>query len=111
MRQADGQGGVPGGAQGVGPHVGDTRRLGRGSCGRHGGGAVHVPRGTTGDEPACDLPGRAELATSERPGARDGVPRAVVVRRLGLDQVEHALRAVCRPQGDGPTVWLAERLR
>jgi hypothetical protein len=104
-------GGIRGGTQGVRSHVGNGRGLARGSGGCGSGGIPHLARGSATDEPATDLLGDIELATSEdsRPG--DCFPRAAILWSLRLEQPQHPLGAVRRPRRDDPPVTFAQRLR
>jgi len=65
---------------------------------------------TTRDEPSLNLPGGVELPTAERPRTLDAVSRAIIVRRLGLEQRQNPFRAVGRPQRDTTPIGFAEGL-
>jgi hypothetical protein len=71
---------------------------------------VHGVCGTTGEEAPTDLPGGFELATTEGPGPRDGVPRSTVGRCLELEGIDDPLRAVSGPERKSTTVDLGQCL-
>jgi hypothetical protein len=104
-------GGIRGGTQGVGSHMGDGRGLSRGPGGRDSGGSLHVTSGAATDEAPADLLGDIELATGERSRPRDCVPGAAIPWSFRLEQPQHPLRAVRRPRRDDPPVAFAQRLR
>lgn len=60
--------------------------------------------------PPLDLACRIEVAARERTRASDGVARALVRRRLRLEQPEHPLGAVGGPGRHGPALGLAQSL-
>jgi hypothetical protein len=102
-------GGVRGGAQSVRAHVRDACGL----RGRSGGGdrcrRAHLTSGGMGDETAPGL-SDAEFATGERPCPGDGIAGAAVRRSFRLEEPQHPLRAVRRPDRDDAPVSLAQCL-
>lgn len=109
--QSCGLGGVGGSTQGVGSHVRDTRRLGSGPGRGDRSRAGYSTGCAAGDEALADLACGVQLTTAERPGTGDRVRRMPIRWRLGFEQGQRALGAVCSPQGNRAAVGLAECLR
>ena len=103
-------GGVSGDTKGVRAHVGNARGLPSGTSGRRCCGSSHVTSGAIADESTADLLGDVKLATSEGPRPGDCLTRAGVARSFRLEQGQHALCAVRRPDRDDPPVCFAQRL-
>jgi hypothetical protein len=111
MRKAGGSGGIRGRTECMRTHVADGDGLtggpGSGRCGRR----VDIARtDATGKAPAdpfCSL----QLAPRERSRPGDERPRAVIMRRLGLEEPEHSLCTIRGPGGDRTSLGFAQRLR
>jgi hypothetical protein len=103
--------GVGGGAQGVRAHMGDGCDLsGRSGSGR-GCRSAHLTSGASILKASADFLGDVKLAMSKSPRPGDRLTGPAIGRRLRLEQSQHPLRTVRRPQRDDPPVGFAQRLR
>jgi hypothetical protein len=109
--QSHGLGGVRRGTQGMRTHVRDCRRL---PCSSGGSGrcrGAHRTCGRVANEAAADLFCDVKPATAECPRSRDGIAWPGIAWSFRLEQSEHSLRTVSRPQSNDSSFGFAQRLR
>jgi hypothetical protein len=86
VREADGFGGICGGAKCVRAHMADGDGLSGGSGSGRCGGGLHITSADATDKPTADLLRGVQLSPGECAGPSDQSPRAVIARRLSLEQ-------------------------
>lgn len=91
-------------------HVSDRSGLAGCSCGSGRRRSARVTCSATSNETTPDPFSDIKLATRKRARPSDGIARAAVVWDFGLEQGQHAFRAVRRPYSDDSTLGVAQCL-